>query len=279
MKSNSNVSCFKIAGLFLILLLSASSCVKEPHEQTAIADNPFKTGTKLSYTVNETSFSKGMSKGDFKSVGGMDINTEKREVNMYFDKSTNMYFIKTIRLDGVKSKSKDFVEPEWKEIVETNSSTIMYNERGKMISTQTKTDKLNQNLAFLVTPYTERASQMKEMLKDFSVKSKSLLVEVQSDTNVVKITRIFEQGNEIDENIVGCTAISYLNVMYGVPVVSEFYDKSGKLTSKVTMLYAMINSIPIVAYEEAISYSVDYTGETIENKVITHYENINVTNF
>ncbi len=105
------------------------------------------------------------------------------------------------------------------------------------------------------------------------------LIETQADTTVVKVTRVFEQGNEEDEGLVGYTSVSYLNVQYGVSVISELYDPNGKLTSKTTMLYILIDDIPVVAYEEAISFSVTHLGETIEHRTITNYDNINITNF
>lgn len=269
----------KAVALLIVLLFSFGSCLKEPNEQVANNEVPFKNGTTLSYTVKENSTSKGLSKGELKFIGGMTLNTEEREVIMYFDSKNEKYYIKTRRLDGIKSRTKDFVEPEWKEVVETNASTVTYNERGMMISSIAKTVKQDQGLAFLVTPYVERAKMMKEMIKGINAKSGSYIVEVQTDTTVVKITQTFEPGNEEDESLVGCTAVSYVNVRYGVPVISEMYNPNGKLTSKVTLLYKMVNDIPVVAYEESISYSVDHTGEVIENRTVTHYENINISNF
>ena len=117
------------------------------------------------------------------------------------------------------------------------------------------------------------------MLKSGNSKLAQFTAEVQKDTNVVKLTQVYDQNNEIDETLAGYTAVSYLNIKYGVSVISKLFDENGELVSKVTMLYKLIDDIPVVAYEEATSYSTDYAGEVIENKTITNYDNINIEYF
>jgi uncharacterized protein YbaR (Trm112 family) len=119
---------------------------------------------------------------------------------------------------------------------------------------------------------------MKEML-EMNSKTSSFAVEVQADSNVVKLTRVFEKNNELDENIANYKAVSYLNLKYGVPVISELFDSKGNLVSKVTMLYRLVDEIPVLAYEEAISYTEDYNGEQVEEKTIIFFENINIKYF
>ncbi|NHB69264.1 hypothetical protein [Perlabentimonas gracilis] len=263
----------------IILLLSVSSCHEElPTKEVIESTPPFKSGIQLSYTQKETSFSTSVSKGERKNIGGVDIQSEDKEVNIFFDTKKENYSIKTKRLDGFKSKRKDFVEPEWKEIVTTNFDVSIYNELGESIFSDLKTEKSQQDLSYLVTPYPERAKLMKEML-EMNSKTSSFAVEVQADSNVVKLTRVFEKDNELDENIANHKAVSYLNLKYGVPVISELFDSKGNLVSKVTMLYRLVDEIPVLAYEEAISYTVDYAGEVIEHKTITNYDNISINNF
>ena len=263
-----------------VLLLAISSCKEEPfNQEPSETPPPFKSGIELSYTQKETSISSSVSKGELKSIGGMDVQSEDKEVNIFFDNKKENYLIKTIRLDGVKSKRKDFIEPEWKEVTNSNFSVTMHDQYGKLMFSNVKTEKSEQDLSFMVTSYPERSKKMREMLGQSNSKSNGLIIEVQKDTNVVKLTQVYDQNNEIDENLAGCTAVSYLNVKYGVPVISELFDKNGTLASKVTMLYKLIDNIPVVAYEEAICYSTDYTGEVIEHKTITNYENISIKNY
>ena len=268
-----------IPGLAITLLLAMSSCQDEvPLKEVLDNAPPFESGIELSFTQKETSFSTSVSKGERQSIGGADVQAEDKTVNIFFDADKKNYSIKTKRLDGFKSKSKDFVEPVWKEIVNTNFETSMYNEVGMVVFSDFKSEKSLQDLSYLVTPYPERAEKMKEMLEQNS-KTSQITVEIQADPNVVKLTRVFEKGNEVDEGIANHTAVSYLNIKYGVPVISELYNDKGTLVSRVTMLYKLIDDIPVVAYEEAISYSVDYQGEVIEHKTITNYDNISINNY
>lgn len=270
----------KEVSLLFVLCISMVSCVKERLGSADIINpNIPKTGKLLSFTVNETALSSEKGKSDLKVMSGMSINSEMREVKMYFDTNGENYYFKTTRLDCSKSKRKDFAEPEWRTIEETNAGRTTYNDLGAIISSVSKTKHGGQGLGYMVTGYAERAKKMKEMIHGLSAKTGGYLIETQADTTVVKVTRVFEQGNEEDEGLVGYTSVSYLNVQYGVSVISELYDPKGKLTSKTTMLYKLIDDIPVVAYEEAISYSVNYLGETIEHRTITNYDNINITNF
>ncbi len=270
----------KALALFFVMFIGIVSCVKERLEN-ADSSNPNipKAGVLLSYTENETTLSREKGKSDLKVMSGMSINSEMREVKIYFDTKGENYYFKTTRLDGSKSKRKDFVEPEWRTIEETNAGRTTYNDLGAIISSVSKTKHGGHGLGYMVTPYAERAKKMKEMIQGLSAKTGGYLIETQADTTVVKVTRVFEPGNEEDEGLVGYTSVSYLNVQYGVSVISELYDPNGKLTSKTTMLYKLIDDIPVVAYEEAISYSVNYLGETIEHRTITNYDNINITTF
>ncbi len=261
-----------------MLLLAISSCTEDPFiQETNEPIPPFKSGIQLSFTQNETSISASMSKGELKTIGGMSIQSENKEVNIFFDNKKENYSIKIKRLDGIKRK--DFIEPEWKEITRSNTSVTMHDEFGKLMFSNVTTEKTEQDLSFMVTSFPERSKKMREMLKPGNSKSTQFTAEVQKDTNVVKLTQVYDQNNEINETLAGCTAVSYLNIKYGVPVISELFDKNGKLLSRVTMLYRLIEEIPVVAYEEAISYSVDYTGEVIEHKTITNYENISIKNY
>lgn len=261
-----------------MLLLAISSCTEDPFiQETNEPIPPFKSGIHLSYTQNETSISTSMSKGELKTIGGMSIQSENKEVNIFFDNKKENYSIKIKRLDGIKRK--DFVEPEWKEITRSNTSVTMHDEFGKLMFSNVTTEKTEQDLSFMVTSFPERSKKMRKMLKSGNSKLAQFTAEVQKDTNVVKLTQVYDQNNEIDETLAGYTAVSYLNIKYGVSVISKLFDENGELVSKVTMLYKLIDDIPVVAYEEAISYSTDYAGEVIENKTITNYDNINIEYF
>lgn len=88
-----------------IVLLAMFSCQDEHAVQEKIEPTPpFKSGIQLSYTQQETSFSTSVSKGERKNIGGVDIQSEDKEVNIFFDTKKENYSIKTKRLDGFKSK-------------------------------------------------------------------------------------------------------------------------------------------------------------------------------
>ncbi|MDD2197759.1 MAG: hypothetical protein PHE03_12045 [Bacteroidales bacterium] len=261
-----------------MLLLAISSCKEDTFIQDTNESTPqFKSGIQLSFTQKETSMSTSMSKGELKIIGGVGVQSESKEVNIFFDNKKENYSMEIKRLDGVKRK--DFVEPEWKKITKSNFNVSIHDEYGNLMFSDVTTEKTEQDLSFMVTSYLERSKKMREMLEQSNGKSNHFTAEVQKDTNVVKLTQVYDQNNEIDENLAGYTAVSYLNIKYGVSVISKLFDENGELVSKVTMLYRLIDDIPIVAYEEAISYSTDYTGEVIENKTITNYDNINIEYF
>ena len=272
----------------LSFLLGFISCQKEIPEQTGdkeqteeIAERPFKSGIMLSYLAQETSFSTGAGKNEPEIMAGKSINTEEKKVNIYFDSKRENYQITTLRLDSRKGQDEDFIEPEWREKVETNFSLTRYNDNGEVLSSHSNHKKGPEDLSYMVTPYPERSKMMKEMFLNINNGSKSsnIDIEIQNDTNVVKISKSYNNDIEFGKEMNGYTSVSYVNTKYGVPVVSELYDPSGNLTSKVTILYKMIDDIPVVVYEESISYTKDSNGETIEHKKITNYEDINITNF
>jgi hypothetical protein len=264
-----------------LLLFFFASCQKDIPEQpdNTKTEKPFKSGVKLSFLAKETYISTGVGKSEPKIMAGKTINNEEKEVSIYFDRKGKNYQIITKRLDKDKRLTKNIIEPEWREIVETNHGSITYSDNRKILFNLPNMEKESQDLSYLVTPYPERSKMMKEMLFGNGSKSDNITIEIQNDTTVVKISKVFEKGNEFGEEIAGYLAISYVNVNYGVPVVSELYDPSGNLTSKVIILYKMVNNIPVAAYEESISYTVDYEGEVVEHKAITNYENINIENF
>jgi len=277
---------FSIASLYLF---TAVSCQKDIPEQNndaeqpkkEVTEKPYESGVKLSYLVKETSYSFDAGKSEPKMMAGKSINHEDKEVTIYFDSKRENYQITTRRLDKYKGKNKDFIESAWREKVETNSTTTRYGDGGEILSSLSSMQKETEDLSYIVTPYPERSEKMKDMLATIhdSSKSANIDVEEQNDTNVVKITKFFQNDEEFGKEMDGYTAISYINVKYGIPVVSELYDPKGNLTSKVTLLYKMIDNIPVVAYEEAKSFTKNSDGEIVEHTTITNYENIHLTNF
>ncbi|MFO7827985.1 MAG: hypothetical protein R6V23_05150 [Bacteroidales bacterium] len=273
----------------LSLFLVAVSCQKDIPEQTGnteqtekeVTKKPFESGVELSYLVKETSYSDDAGKNEPKIMAGKSINHEEKEVNIYFDSKRENYQITTRRLNKYKEKDQDFIEPAWREKVETNYTTTRYGKGGEILSSLSSMQKDTEDLSYIVTPYPERSEKMKEMLETIHNGSKSVNIdiEVQNDTNVVKVSKYFQNDEEFGKEMDGYTAVSYINVKYGVPVVSELYDPAGNLTSKVSLLYKMIDKIPVVAYEEAKSFTINSDGEIVEHTTITNYENIHITNF
>lgn len=279
-KSLNKVPFLLIAILFLVLL--GGGCKKEelyskPCEEI---NPPYESGTKLSYTVKESSISRQASKGGELTIGGLGLNTSLSEVEIYFDASKKNYQFRTRLINTNRAHFENFSNPEIVEVVTTNSYSTFYDKNNRVISTIENTSKRNNSFSHLVTPYQERTKHIKEMLVDIaSSKSGDYAVETQADTAVVKITKLLTGIDELDENTVGFTAVSYVNMTYGVPVLSELYDRDMRLVSKTIILYKLINNIPVAAYEEAISYTQNQDGEWIEHKTIHNYDNIKISNF
>jgi len=274
---------FILKTVTFLLFVGVISCQEEISEQAQIendsANMPFNTGTLLSYEIIETSFSTNRSKGAKYDVADENLYSERKEVSVYFDsKSENYQMItKTIDSDCNEEFTKSIVE----ETVETNYGTTGYNKKGEVIFTNANNQKGSSYFSYLLTAYPERSKQMKEKLSKLTTDSKSgnTAIEYLHGGTVVKISKSLFNDNEYGKEMNGFTAVSYVNIDYGIPVVSELYNPKGDLTSKVTILYNMIDNIPVVAYDESISYVINTDGELIEHKTIKKYENINITNF
>ena len=243
------------------------------------SEQAFESGTKLSYTVNENSVSSGRTSKNIKLIGGRELNTEKREVELLFDTDKKNCRIRTRRVDITNNHNGEYhAEPLWREIEEDYHSSVAYGNSGEVLYTNIKGTKDNHDLSYLIMPYPERAEKFKEVLKSITETKGNVVVE-EFGSEVVKLSQVVEDVELETGNTIFYTMISYINTTYGIPVISETYNAEGKLQNKLTLLYKMINDIPVVAYEESISYSVDYTGEEIEHKVVTSYENINLSTF
>lgn len=281
MKMNSNclikTTLLLLAALFLGVFNSA--CVKEEKEINPEV-LPYNTGVKLSYTTQETTMSTGLSKGNEITLGGLGLNVSKKRVEIFFDETRENYQIKTRLLETNKKTLENFSNSEISEIVETKNFSSFHDMHGRVISTISNNSKQSYDLSFMLASFPERAKEMRKLLRESrSSKSGGLNVEVQNDTSVVKISKVLVSDENFDEVVEGYTSVSYVNTFYGVPVVSELYDRNMQLVSKTTHLYRLIDNIPIVAYEEVVSFTKNQDDEWVEHRTITNYENIKISNF
>lgn len=269
---------FLLAGI-LFLTCIGTGCRDEdmlkPDKDDGI---PFKAGYKLSYVQREVSSTKGVGDSELIFVGGSNHQVAVNDVEIHFDANKKNYQISTTRRDTKDKTYKDFDEPSVKRTVRTNFETTFYDRSGRISSMIPNSGKEEDDYTFLLMTYPERSKLIQEKLYEGNSKSGDFIVEVLNDRSV-KVIREFNLANEIDEDLQGCTAVSYINTFYGVPVISELYDKEMKLMGKVTILYQLIDEIPVVAYEEMKSYTTNSQGEIEEHTTIISYEDINISNY
>lgn len=257
---------------------------------TCWAQTTIKHGTRLSYTTNKTMLS-GISTDGAKGESSPTFSyNEKQEVAIFIDRDGRNYeeFSRVVDHTG---KRNEYDPTRVAERVVRNGQVTAFNNGGKALFTLHSDDHgakgSEANYNAMLLPCNERSQLMLKQIGTLTTqgsqsidgsKSMGTATVEQVSENVLKLTQLFrdKQGQQPEQTF---SSITYVNTKYGVPVLSEVYDEAGQLQSRTTQLYKMVDNVPVLAYEESIYYTPDLNGQPLENKTITHYENIQILKF
>lgn len=255
------------------------------------AQTTIKHGTRLSYTANKIMLAGTPTDGAKDAPDAALHYKEVQEVSIFIDTEGRNYeeFSRVVDHSG---RRDEYDPTKVAERVVRNGQITAFNNGGKALYALHPEDNgakgSEENYGMLLMPCHERSQLILKQLSDVSKQGGRLLNEAgaksagslsveQLSESVLKLTQPLTDTRSGQEQ--RFIAVSYINTKYGVPVLSETYSEAGELLSRLTQLYKLVDSVPVLAYEESIFYTPDQNGQPIENKTITHYENIEIQKF
>ena len=270
--------------------MEQQSATNDTEAQTDWAQTSLSNGTRLSYTATTVVLTNTPSDGAKASAAGEFNYKEVQEVAIYIDREGKNYE-EFSRVVDHTDKRNEYDPTRVAERVVRNGQVTAFNNGGKALFTLSTASSgakgANPDYSMMVKPCSERKAIVMKQIADLArghnplgeagAKGAGSISMEQLSENVVRLSQSFtDTRSGHDEQL---TAVSYFNTLYGVPVLSETFNERGELVSRLTQLYKLVDDVPVLAYEENIFFTATHDGQTIENKTITNYENIELQKF